>query len=224
MVEPRDAARISLNPIGTPLPLTLAGLTIASAAVSGSELDWIPKPEHHTLGWIIVAIPIPLQLLAAWWGFVARSSAAATGSGILAAAWIATGIDLIHTPPQTGPSHALGLTAGAIGATLLVPAAAELHVGGVLPSAVLTLASVRFFIECVAGATHAEGWTDASGWVGLVVAASALYAALALELEGTTNVALLPVFRAKLARRALEEPFEAQLAPLRHEPGVRRQL
>lgn len=224
MVEPQETPRISLSPIATPLPLTFVGLTIASAVVSGSELGWIPHSEHHALGWILVAIPIPLQLLAAWWGFVARSGAAATGSGILAAAWIATGLDLIHTPPSHTPSHALGMTAGAIGASLLVPAAAELRIGGYLPAAVLALTGVRFFVECVAGTAQSERWGDASGWIGLVVAAAALYAALALELEGTSNEALLPVFRLSSARRALEEPLDAQLEQLQHEPGVRRQL
>lgn len=215
----------TLRPVATPVPLTFAGLLIASVVMSGAELRWVPNSEHATVGWVLIAVPGPLQLLAAWWGFVTRSAAAATGSGVLAAAWLAIAFDRIHTaagPP--GPSNALGMMALAAGAALLVPSLAELREGALLPAAVLALAAIRFLCTGVSGLTHAAAWVDASGWLGLVVGAAAFYGALALELEGTRQEPLVPTFRRGRARRALNGELAAQVADVRREPGVRRTL
>ncbi len=221
-----DRSHVSLQPIGTPVPLTFAGLLIASFVMSGSELGWISSSEHATVGWVLLAVPGPLQLLAAWWGFVTRSAAASTGSGVLAAAWLAFALDRIHTAPgPPGPSGAVALMAIAAAAALLVPMLAELRVGGLLPAGVLGLAALRFCFTGVAGLTDSTAWTHVSGWAGLVVAAAALYGALALELEGTTQQAVLPTFRRGAARLSIQsDDFERQVTRLPREPGVRRTL
>lgn len=216
--------RINLNPIATPLPLAFAGLLIASALDSGSELGWVPMSQHHSLGWMLVAIPVPLQLLAAWWGFVARSATAATGSAVLAAVWIATGLDMIHSPPSRIPSHALGLLMLAAAAALLVPALAEVRSGSLLPTAVLGIAALRFVLAGVAGTAHSTTWAHVSGWTGVAVAVVAAYGALALELEGTTQEALLPVLRARMSQQLMEKPLAAQVSDVEHESGVRKIL
>lgn len=223
-MAPTDPVRVNLNPIATPLPLTFAGLLIASALVSGSELGWVPLREHHSLGWILVAIPLPLQLLSAWWGFVARSASAATGSGILAAVWIAYGLDMVHSPPSHVPSHVLGLLLLPAAAALLVPALAELRMGSLLPASVLGVAALRFVLAGVAGTAHGSAWAHASGWTGVAVSAVALYGSLALELEAAAPSAVLPVLRARASQRIREEPLAAQVSDVEHEAGVRRIL
>jgi hypothetical protein len=165
---------------------------------------------------------VPLQLLAAWWGFSARSAAAATGSAVLTAAWLAFAVDLVVTPLGTpGPSNALGLLLLAAAAALLAPLLASLRSGALLPGVVLATAAARFVLTGVSGETHRTWWAHASGWVGIAVAAVALYASIALELEGTAKQPVLPTFRVARARTAMAGSFGEQLDSVEHEAGVR---
>lgn len=45
-----------------------------------------------------------------------------------------------------------------------------------------------------------------------------------MELEDARGRTVLPLGRRSLGRRALEEPFGAQVDGLEHEPGVRKRL
>jgi hypothetical protein len=73
--------------------------------------------------------------------------------------------------------------------------------------------------------TEASGLKTATGIVGLAVAAVALYAALALELEDTSiEDTLLPTFKWGESAQALQAPLDAQVEGLEHEAGVRRNL
>jgi succinate-acetate transporter protein len=210
---------VTLRPVASPVPLAFLGLLIASVVISGYELGWIPTAQQQTAGWILLAVPIPLQLLAACWGFAARSPGATAGSAVLAASWIAFGLDLVTTqagPP--GPSNAAAFLMFASAAALLVPVAAELALGSLLSAAVLATTIVRFALTGVSGVTHRTAWVHASGWTGIVVAAAALYAALALELEASAQRAVL---RRARARTAIGASLDAQIAELEHEPGVR---
>lgn len=217
-----ERVRIELRPIATPLPLTFSGLLIASIVISGYELGWVPSAQQHTTGWVLLAVPLPLQLLAATWGFVARSAAAATGSAVLAAAWIAFALDLITARPgPPGPSNALAMLFLGAAGSLVVPILAELRVGTLLPGAVLATTAARFVLTGVSGLTHRVGWVHASGYAGLVVVAAAFYGALALELESTTQTALVPTFRVGRARSAVSGSLEQQLSGLENEAGVR---
>lgn len=216
--------QVGLQPIANPLPLTFAGLLVASAVVSAGQLGWIPPSERATLGWTLVAIPIPLQLIASWWGFVGRSATAATGSGILAAVWLASGLDVIHAHSATVPSHVLGVLLIASAGALFVPTLANLRNGSLLTAAVLGAAAVRFVVGGVAGVAHSVGWAHASGWAGIGVAVVALYGALAFELESTAQETIVPTFRTGQSAEGLRAPFERQIAEMEHEAGVRRSL
>lgn len=213
---------VSLRPIATPLPLTFSGLLIASVVISAYELGWIPSSEHHTTGWVLLAVPIPLQLLAACWGFVARSACAATGSAVLTAVWLAFALDLITTAPgPPGPSNAIAMLMFGSAAALAVTVLAEVATGSLLPAVVLSATVLRFALTGVSGITHRTAWSHASGWVGIAVAALALYASFALELEGTKREPVLPTLRRGRARSAVDDGFAAQVADLEHEVGVR---
>jgi hypothetical protein len=212
---------VSLRPMASPLPLTFAGLVIASLVWSGYELGWIPHAQRVSTGLVLLAVPFPMQVLAAFEGFAARSATAATGGGILAVFWIALGLDLVFgTPFAHGPSDAVGVLAlGAAGA-LLAPAFAELRAGALLAHAVLSATAFRLVLTGIAGLTHASAWTELAGWVGCAVAALALYAAVALELEGALGHAVLPTLRVGIAAMAVN----GDAGQLDRSPGVRRTL
>jgi uncharacterized protein len=219
-------ARVVLTPIATPLPLTFVGLMVASLLLSGLELGWVPASETHTAGWVLLGVPLPLQLVAAVFGFHARSATAATGSSTLAAAWLGIALALINTAPGAfNPSHAVGMLAIGVAAALLIPAASDLRAGAPLAAAVLVLASARFTVSAIAALAESSGALDAAAVLGLVVAAAAFYGALALELEdNSVEDTLLPTFRFRQSAQALNAGLDAQVETLENEAGVRKNL
>jgi succinate-acetate transporter protein len=220
-----DRATVTLSPIATPLPLTFVGLLLATTILSGLELGWIPKSDAHEAGWALLAVPVPLQLIAAVFGFHGRSASAATGSSTLAAAWLGTALVLINTPlGAPTPSKAVGMLAFAVGTALVIPALADGYGGSFLPAATLGVAALRFLLTGVTAMTQSGGLRHATGIYGCVVAAVALYAALALELESATQRAVLPTFRRTQAAAALVAPLPLQVERLEHEAGVRKNL
>jgi uncharacterized protein len=73
--------------------------------------------------------------------------------------------------------------------------------------------------------TASSGLKTVTGIVGLVVAAVALYAALALELEDNSiEDTLLPTFKWGPSAQALLASLDAQVDELEHEAGVRKNL
>ena len=220
-----ERVRVVLSPIATPLPLTFVGLLLATTILSGLELGWIPRSALHDTGWVLLAVPVPLQLIAAVFGFHGRSATAATGSSTLAAAWLAIALALINAPAGAfAPSHAVGMLSFAVGAALLIPAAGDAIGGSLLPAATLVAAAVRFVLTGITALTESTGLREATGVVGCVVAAVALYTALALELEGAAQRAVLPTLRRTRSAMALIAPLEQQVEELEHEAGVRKNL
>lgn len=55
------------GPGATPLPITFLGLTIATTLYAGFETRILPTADVHTIGWLILAIPVPLQFVPAVW-------------------------------------------------------------------------------------------------------------------------------------------------------------
>ncbi|MGY1650667.1 hypothetical protein [Geodermatophilus sp. SYSU D01119] len=94
-----------------------------------------------------------------------------------------------------------------------VPASAKL-----VPAAVTGLAGVRFAVTGAHELTGSPSWQSAAGWIGLALGGLAVYAALALELEGSHGRTVLPLGRRGPARAAVGPPGVAG------EPGVRPQL
>jgi uncharacterized protein len=221
-----ERARVFLTPIATPLPLTFLGLLLATMILAGLELGWIPAAETREAGWALLGVPVPLQLTAAVFGFHGRSATAATGSSVLAAAWLGIALNLITSPPDAfTPSHAVGMLAFPVAAALLVPALSDLRAGAPLPAAVLTSASVRFVLTGIAAMTESHGVRTATGVAGCVVAAVAFYGALALELEDNSiEDTLLPTFRFRESAQALSGTLDLQVEQLENEAGVRKNL
>lgn len=115
---------------------------------------------------------------------------------------------LVFTVPLQGLASVLGFLARD---PIAGPAVASF--GRVAAAAVLIVAVPRFAVTGVAELMGSQGWLRAAGWVGLLLCAVSVYAALAFELEAATGRAWLPIGR--VAGRSTR---------LADEAGVRRSL
>ena len=215
-------ARVVLRPVGSPLPLGFTALGGASIVLSGLQLQWLPRSEAHQVGAAILLFAVPLELLAAVFGFLAHDSVGGTGMGVLAGTWLVTGTLLLMSPPGSS-SRVLGLLLVFVAAALMVPTAAATS-GKVAAAVVIFSAGVRFALTEVYELTGNTEWEHASGWWGVGVCLVALYAAMAFEIEDTRRRPVLPVGRRGAGRRALTGDLGDDLVEVRHEAGVREQL
>lgn len=212
-------ARIFLRPMGSPLPLGLAGLAIASLLTAGVDLGWVAVTETRQMGFLLLIAVVPMQLLACAFAFPSRDGAAASTVGILAATWAAYGLTKLVTPPGL-TSHVLGLLL-LMAAGVLAGGAAGQATGKPLAGVVIGLAAARFAVNGIYELTGSGAWQNAAGVIGLVVAAGALYLVWALELEDARDRPALPTLRRGRGRIAVEpQGFDG----VRHEPGVRAEL
>lgn len=216
-----NVARVVLRPFGTPLPLGFLALAAATAVFSVVQLDWVPADQGRVAAWTALLFTVPLQLLAAVLGFLARDPVAGTGMGVLAGTWAVAGFTTATSPPGAS-SAALGVLLIVAAVALLVPAAAAMS--KIVPAAVIATSAIRFATTGIAELTGAQGWYVAAGVVGLALAVLAVYAALALELEDAEGRTVLPVLRSGQGRSALSGDIEDELADVTHEAGVRKQL
>src|SRR5436309_14232274 len=79
--------RVTLRPIGSPLPLGLLALMCASVLLSLEQAGALRPTEGKTIALILVGFVVPLMLIAAIFSFLARDTVAATGLGLFAGAW-----------------------------------------------------------------------------------------------------------------------------------------
>lgn len=172
------------SPGATPLPITFLGLAIASTIYAGFETQLLPRSDYHTVGWLVLAIPVPMQLLAAVWGLIRGEPAAATGSSVLAATWLGSALATITgTAGAPGPTKAESLMLFASAAALVVSVATELVDRELVPATVLLTTACRFALTGVSGFTHTQGWATAAGVGGFVLAGVALGGAFTVELR-----------------------------------------
>lgn len=214
-------ARVVLRPIGSPLPLGFLGLFVATLSFSALQLGWIPEAQGSTVALGALGLTVPVQLLAAVYGFLARDPVAGTGMGILAGTWAAVGLATLTSPPGA-TSPGLGIVLVASGVAMLVPAA-----GGrekTVAATVMALSAVRFIVTGVAELSAVPAWMTVAGWTGLLLAAVSVYAAMAFELEGTDKRDVLPLWRRGAAASAIHDDEAEQLREVAREPGVRKQL
>jgi hypothetical protein len=88
----------------------------------------------------------------------------------------------------------------------------------------MCLAGLRFAVTGAYELTGSAAWKTAAGWVGLALGALALYAALALELEGSERRTVLPLARHGAGRAAVHGEGPLDPDSLAAEAGVRPQL
>ena len=213
-------AHIFLRPIGMPLSLGMAGLTIASLVQSGYDLHWIARGQGLQVGLVLLAVPFFLQFLASVLSYLARDGTTGAAIGVLSASWLA--IALIHI--ASGGAHrsgALGLMLVAAGA-ILVASGLVIASSKPLPSAVFAVVGIRFLLDGVYQLGASQSFSTAAGIAGLVVVALAGYCMVAFDLEGIAHRTILPTFRRGRARAALTGAPTAALDDVVHEPGVRQ--
>lgn len=220
--DPDGMSRIVLRPIGSPMALGFLALGGATVVLSGLQLGWYGPGETTAVALTLVLFAFPLQLLASIFGFLARDAAAATGMGILAVTWLATGLIKLLTPPGS-TSASLGVLLLYAGAALLVPVLAS-SFGKLVAALVLLTASVRYIVSGIYQLTDSPPVETAAGITGLVLLGVALYAALALALEDVRRKTVLPVLRLGMGKASLEGTAATQVAGVENEAGVREQL
>jgi succinate-acetate transporter protein len=205
---PSAGPRVVLRPVASPLPLGFLALALGTTAFAAVQLAWVQPTEGRVAALAALAATAALQLVAAVIGFLARDVAAATGMGVLAGTWATIGLATLGSPPGS-TSPGLGVFLVAAGACMLVPAAAA--IGKAVGATVMTVAGIRFAVTGAYELTGSAAWKAAAGWTGLLLGLIALYAALALALEGSLARTVLPVGRSGRAE-------------LSGEPGIRPQL
>jgi uncharacterized protein len=213
---------ITLRPLAGPLALGFLGLAGASFVVAGLQLGWVEAAEGKKVALILLGFTVPAQLLASIVGFLARDAVASTGMGLLSAIWAAVGLVLFSSQPGS-TSDALGLFLLLAFVAMLVPATGALS-SKLVPALVLSAAAIRFGLGGLHQLTGNEFWENAAGVWGLGLAALAVYAAFAAELEDALRRTVLPLGRHGKGAKAVKGTYAQQIAELHKEPGVRQQL
>ncbi len=215
------STRVVLRPLATPLPLGFLALAVATIAFASVQLSWIPQSQGRTVALGVLVLTVPLQLLAAVMGFLARDPVAATGMGILSGTWGAACLATLSAPPGA-TSQGLGVILLASAACLLIPAAAARSKA--VPALVIATSAARFALTGIAEIDGSQTWMQIAGWVGVALAAISGYAALALELENSESRTVLPLGRTGRSSQALDGQLSDQARRIATEPGVRQQL
>ncbi|MGN6373411.1 MAG: hypothetical protein ACTHM1_10565 [Solirubrobacteraceae bacterium] len=214
-------ARVFLRPIGSPLTLGLSGLAAASFVQSGLELRWIAVSQTHEVGIMVLTLPFVLPLAGCVLAYLARDAATGTAAGVIATTWLALGVVQVIDPPHA-TSGALGLMLIAA-ASLLALTTVSIAIVKPLPALLFFAGAVRFALTGVYHLSSDQALQKASGVIGLILFAAALYAVLAFELEDQRKP-LLPTFRRKSAAAAVAGPDGEATGDLAREPGVRRTI
>ena len=217
-----QATRVVLRPLATPLPLGFLALVLATVMFSAVQLGWIPPDQGRIAGLTALVATVPLQLTAAVFGFLTRDPVAATGMGLLAGTWGTVALTTLTSAPGA-TSAGLGVLLVTAGLAMQVPAASA-AASKLVPAAVMSLAGFRFAVTGIYEITGSAAWKAAAGWTGLALAALALDAALALELEGTQSRTVLPLGRRGAGQAAVRGEGPTDAGALASESGVRPQL
>ena len=223
--DERDAEahfRVVLRPIASSLPLGFFAFTVGTVLLSAIELTWTPVATTAQVAVFVLAFVVPLEAVSGIFAFLARDSGAATGLTTLSAAWAATAVNLLRGPPGalSRPLAIFLLVLAAVMFVMSVTAVAGKPLFGLL----LVIGAFRFALTGVYQATGIAGVEHAAGWLGVPLAAFALYGGLALLLEEGYQRMVLPLGRRGRARSSLEGSFAHQVQQAEQEAGVRRQL
>ncbi|MEU2394043.1 hypothetical protein [Streptomyces sp. NPDC007369] len=215
----RGMTRISLRPIASPLPLGFHTVAIASVIVGCLQLGVFEEGAARAAALTILPA-FALQLVVSWLAFGARDVVAATLMGCFSGMWLASSLVLALDPP--GGMRVLGVLNLAF--TLFAALMASVARPKRALWLVLCAAVPRFAAGAAYGLTGAHWAGAVSGALGLLLAATAVYAAFALMLEDMRGHAVLPLGRSGPALHAVDGDLAVQLRNLERQAGVRRTL
>ena len=216
-----EHVRIFLRPIGSGLPLGFFSFGIGMLLLGCQALAFIPVQEQHTGGMILMAFVFPLELLATVFAFLARDTLGATTLGLFSSSWLTYGwLGLASSPGEKSVTVGIYLFGFSTAVALL---AALALLGKPFFTTLLAIAVVRQLLDAIYEVGGGTGLYRVSGGFALALTALAMYGGLALGLEDARHQQVLPLFRRGGADEAFQG-YEAQLARLESEPGVRQQL
>jgi len=218
----QQATRIVLRPIANPLPLGFLALAAGTLLMSGVQLGWLPVTDGRSVALMVIAFVVPLQLLAAIFGVLARDVVAGTAMGLLAGTWLSIALVTLDGAPGA-TSDALGLLLLIAAAALVIPATAAARTK-LVPAVVIGTSAARFALTGLFQLTAGAGWKEIAGLTGVALCAIAGYAAAAMLIEDARGAAALPVGRRADGAAALHAGLAGQLHGVEHEAGVRGQL
>ena len=227
--EWRGHARVFLQPIAAPSILGLYGFAAATFIVTAYLVGWYGTPSSPLLIFpFAVAAGGIAQGVAALFAYKARDGLATAVHGIWAAFWLAYGflnfmiaLKLIPAPLPHAAVPELGYWFFALAAITGAAALASL-VESLAISAVLFPLSVGAGLLGVFYVVGGTGWQDVGGYVTMVSAFTAFYAATAMMMVSTTGRVVLPLGRyrreAKMPGGRATYPIQFELG----EPGVKQ--
>lgn len=186
------------------------------------QVGWIAPAEGRLVAVALLGFAAAAQLVASIFGFLGRDAGVGTAMGQLALIWLVTSISMLSQPPGA-TSDALGMFLVFAGVSLLVTAGVT-SLSKLIPAAIFALAAIRFLTTATYELGAGKRWEDLSGILGLALAALAIYAALASQLEDALGKPVLPLGRRGRAKVALEGSLLEQVKHTPNEAGVRTML
>src|SRR3954454_18609029 len=196
-------ARVTLRPIGSPLPLGVLALVPPGLLLSGLQLGWVATSDAKAIAFVMLGFAVPLQLLASAFGFLGRDALVGTGFGIFAGIWLAFGL--------TEVSGAVGRTSHVLGVFFLACAGifVVLMLGGIASGkigvgVVILAGCARFLLSGLYELSESRAVEHAAGVVGLVFVGVATYVGAATLLEDSAHRSILPLGRRRAARGAID--------------------
>ncbi|PWI41294.1 GPR1/FUN34/YaaH family transporter [Streptomyces sp. ICBB 8177] len=217
-----DLTRIVLRPLASSLPLGFFAFGTGSVLLTAAQLRWVPLTQTRSLMLLVLVFVVPLELLAGVLAFLARDGGAATALSVLGCTWAGASLVMLSGPPGR-PSPVLAVFLLCVAPLMLTFSVVALR-GKPLFGLLLLIGAGRFVLTGAYQAGAGPSVQTAAGWVGVALAAFALYGGLALLLEDTLQRTVLPLGRLGRARTSIQGDLGHQLDRAEREAGVRRQL
>jgi succinate-acetate transporter protein len=219
----RTVTRVTLRPIGSPMPLGSFTLVPAGLLLAGLQLGWFTPHDAKAIPLLILGFAVPLQLTSSLLAFMARDSLVGTGFGLFTGVWLAFGLTGLSAG-LTATNPVLGVFFLACGGLFAMLMGGGLVGGKAAAGLVILAGSARFVLSGLYELTSNTGVEHAAGIVGLCFVGVAAYVGLATLLEDSAKHSILPIGRRARARAAIDEGLAVQLHDLESEAGVREQL
>lgn len=225
-VEPGEAthrrsvpAYVTLKPLASGLPFGFFGLVAAATIVGVQAYGFLPPQAGKAIGLLLLATFV-LQLIGGISCIVGRDVISASLMLVFSTTWLVTAlVYLVH--PVDG-LVSLGLWYFALGPVIIC---LIVSATGKLALSLVPMTGLPAFIVTgvwLIGNAHDAFLGEVVGVLSFLLAASGLYAGLALLLEDSRRRTVLPTLRRGPMREAFTGDFDAQLRDLEHEAGVRR--